>query len=110
METLSKLIMSNRALHIEWSVFFVGLTLMATMNPGTAAESWCLFERAGFSFCFGDGLGHSIAHVFRADFKSAFDANFMGPFAVAMLSIRILVIWKTIYINYKKERMGTQYV
>ncbi|MCR9132116.1 MAG: DUF2752 domain-containing protein [bacterium] len=102
--------MSNRALHIEWMVFLGGLILMGTMNPYTVGTSWCLFDIAGFEFCLGEGLGHSIAFTVRGNFEAAFGANIMGPFTVALLSFRILMIWKSIYINYKKETLGTQYV
>ncbi len=110
METLPQISMSNKSLHIEWLTFFLGIMLLAFMNPTTDSASLCLFERMGFSFCLGDGLGHSIAYLFRGDFQASFNANFMGPVAVAVLMARIIFIWKTIYINYKTEELGTQYV
>ncbi|MBO6793438.1 MAG: DUF2752 domain-containing protein [Balneolaceae bacterium] len=102
--------MSNKSLHIEWIAFFIGILMLAIMNPTTDSASLCLFERMGFTFCLGDGLGHSIAYLFRGDLKASINANFMGPIAVIVLVARILFIWKTIYINYKTEELGTKYV
>lgn len=91
--------------HSEWIVFLVGLMLMATMNPYIEGYSWCLIEMAGFTYCPGDGLGHSIAFLFRGEFKLAFDANLMGPFVVVGLIARILSIWKDLL---KKQTMDLQ--
>jgi hypothetical protein len=67
-----------------------GLLLMALMNPYAAqGASWCLFEWAGITFCPGEGLGHSIAFVFRGDWHSAVQANVLGPFAIVILLGRI---------------------
>ena len=66
---------------------------MATMNPYAASgASWCLFESIGISFCPGEGLGHSIALIFRADFSKALEANLLGYLAVPTLLGRIGVL------------------
>ena len=89
--------------HLEWMVFFVGLVLLALMEPSTNGTSFCLFDLAGIPFCPGEGLGHSIAYFFAGDIKSAFQANLMGPFAVGMLSFRILSIWKNLLTTEKLD-------
>ncbi len=76
---------------------------MATMNPYEDGTSWCLFDALGFSYCPGEGLGHSIAFLFRGDVKEAFNANLMGPFVVIGLSIRILSIWKDLLIKQSMD-------
>jgi len=83
---------------------------MATMDVDTTNHTLCLFEWIGFEYCLGEGLGHSIAYFFRGEIKSSFSANFMGPIAVFVLSFRILLIWKTIFKDYKDNKMGTNYV
>lgn len=80
--------------HSEWMVFLFGLILMATMNPYTTGTSFCLLDAMGFAYCPGEGLGHSIAFLFRGEIKMALDANLMGPLVVVGLSARILSIWK----------------
>lgn len=83
---------------------------MATMNPLNSDHSLCLFEWIGFKYCLGEGLGHSIAYLFQGEIKFSFNANIMGPFAVAVLSFRILSIWKRLLSNYQDQKMGTNYV
>ena len=85
--------------HIEWVAFTSGLILMATMDPLTTGSSFCFFEFIGISFCPGEGLGHSIAWLFRGEFSNALQANLFGPVAVIVLSLRILKIWKDLYTN-----------
>lgn len=81
--------------HIEWGVLLTGLILMAILNPYSDAPTWCLLERAGI-FCLGEGLGHSIAFLFRGQIMESFSANLMGPFAVVILSARIIKIWSNL--------------
>ena len=92
--------------HFEWVVFLAGLILMATMDPYTTAPSFCLLERFGFPYCPGDGLGHSIAFLFRGEFSAAIKSNLFGPLAVAVLSYRIFTIWHEMILN-KKEQLLT---
>ncbi len=68
----------------------VGLVALALMNPQTTGPDFCLLEFLGYSYCPGEGLGHSIAYLFRGQLDSAIEANIMGPFAVGMLSLRII--------------------
>lgn len=91
--------------HIEWVAFSVGLIALAFMNPEiNSGISFCLFEWAGIDFCPGKGLGHSIAYTFRGEFANAFNAHYMGPFAVFILSLRILHIWSSLLnINTHKK-------
>lgn len=85
--------------HIEWIAFFLGLLLMASMNPYETGETFCLLERLGVSFCPGKGLGHSIAFLFRGEFTQALQANMLGPAAVIILTFRIMSIWKVFLKN-----------
>lgn len=85
--------------HIEWMVFLTGLVMLATMDPLSSSRSLCLLEMAGFDWCPGDGLGHSIAFLFRGEFFNAIKANFMGPIAVLVLSSRIIKLWIELFIN-----------
>ena len=89
--------------HIEWMIFFFGLLLMASMNPYSEGTSFCLFDFIGITFCPGEGLGHSIAFLFRGEFSNALEANLFGPLAVLVLSSRILSIWKGLLI--KKDKL-----
>lgn len=92
--------------HIEWVVFLSGLILMGSMDPTIQGTSFCLFDLIGIKFCPGEGLGHSIAWFFRGNFQSAYQANLFGPFAVIILSLRILSIWKDLLINKTTTQKG----
>lgn len=96
--------------HSEWMVFLVGLTLMATMNPYSEGTSLCLLEALGFKYCPGDGLGHSIAFLFRGEFSASLEANLMGPAVVVGLSSRILSIWKDLLQKQKMDLQEKYYV
>lgn len=89
--------------HIEWFAFLSGLLLMGSMDPYAQGIDFCLFDAVGFSFCPGEGLGHSIAFLFRGEFINSLQANLMGPFAVVVLSVRIFSIWKDLLINRNKD-------
>ncbi len=79
--------------HFEWIALSLGLTAMAVMNPYIGnGTSWCLFESLGITFCPGDGLGHSVAYLFRGDYILAIEANLMGPAAVAVIISRVLYL------------------
>ena len=80
--------------HLEWMVFTIGLIALALMSPDTTEPTLCLLDRFGIAWCPGDGLGHSISYTFRGDFISALEANFVGPFAVLILVLRIIYLIK----------------
>lgn len=88
--------------NFEWITLSGGLLLLAIMNPYDNGQSFCLLELAGYDFCPGDGLGHSIAFFFRGEFQNSLSAHFMGIPAVMILSMRILFLLNQ---NFKqKER------
>ncbi len=89
--------------HFEWAALATGLLLMALMNPyADQGASWCLLEWAGVPFCPGEGLGHSIAFIFRGDWHSAMRANVLGPFAILVLVGRIGTLLKR---NFMEKRL-----
>ena len=87
--------------YFEVLAFSAGLLLLAFMNPeSTGGINFCLFEQMGITFCPGDGLGHSISYTFRGDLSNALEANFLGPFALVLLSGRIVQL---VYKNHIKN-------
>lgn len=89
--------------HSEWIVFLTGLILMAFLDPYSYSKSLCLIDYFGFSYCPGEGLGHSIALFFRGNISSSLEANLMGPFVVLGLSTRIILIWKNLFFKNKSD-------
>jgi hypothetical protein len=95
--------------YLEVPVFIAGLFALALMDPLNSGPDLCLLEFMGYPYCPGDGLGHSIAYFFRGELSSAFEANFMGPFAVGMLLFRIIYLSKQLIndiIHNKEEDDG----
>lgn len=79
--------------YFEITVFSLGLLLLALMNPETTTgPGLCLLENLGFSYCPGDGLGHSISYTFRGDLSNALQSNVLGPPAIFILGGRILLL------------------
>lgn len=90
--------------NFEWIALAAGLFLLAIMSPYDKGQSFCLLEYAGYDFCPGDGLGHSISFFFRGEFQNSLHAHFMGMPAVLILSMRILFLLNN---NFnQKERIS----
>lgn len=89
--------------YFEVAAFSIGLLLLAFMDPYTATgPGLCLLENLGFQYCPGDGLGHSISFFFRGELSNAMEANVLGPFAVLILSGRILHLVYQNWLNHNK--------
>lgn len=92
--------------HFEWVALTLGLILMAAMNPYVDnGSSWCLLETIGFTYCPGDGLGHSIAYIVRGDYLRAVEANMVGPLAVLVISSRVLYLLSGIYLKRNNNQI-----
>lgn len=95
--------------HFEWVALSAGILMMGLMNPYVNnGSSWCLIERLGAPFCPGDGLGHSIAFIFRGDFYHAIQANILGPIALVILSGRIIYLIKQRVIGTDEQLITTK--
>jgi len=88
--------------YFEALVFSIGLLLLALMDPAaTKGPSLCLFDQLGVPFCPGEGLGHSIAYVFRGEIHKSLKANVLGPISILVISGRILYL---LFINTKNYK------
>lgn len=87
--------------HFEWVALTTGIILLALMNPYVEHSfSWCLFEWVGFPYCPGEGLGHSIAFIFRGEVNQAMEANILGFFALPVIMGRIVkLVSRNIYLH-----------
>jgi len=86
--------------NFEWIALSTGIILLAAMDPyNTDGISLCLFEMAGFNFCPGEGLGHSIAYIFRGDIGNAMESNILGLFALLIIFYRIFCLINFNYFN-----------
>lgn len=76
--------------YFEISVWVSALVLLALMSPVETHYSLCPLKAAGFDFCPGCGLGHSISWLFHGDLKSSIYAHPLGIFAVIILGYRVI--------------------
>lgn len=89
--------------YFEIAAFSMGLLLLAFMDPYSATgPSLCLIDNLGFEYCPGDGLGHSVAYIFRGELSNALEANILGPFAIIILSGRIFYLFYNNLFNRNK--------
>lgn len=78
--------------HFEWMALAAGLVLMALLTPDNSAVSFCPLDYFGFAYCPGEGLGNSIAYLFRGNVVNSLYAHPAGIPAVFIISGRILYI------------------
>lgn len=76
--------------YFEVSVWILALILLGSMSPVNDHSSLCPLKSAGFSFCPGCGLGHSISWLFHGDIKASLQAHPLGVFATGVLIFRIV--------------------
>lgn len=76
-------------LHFEWIALATLLIFAAMLNPYSSGVNLCFFNFIGIDFCPGEGIGRSMAHVFRGNFSESFQLHPAGIPGVFILSIRI---------------------
>ncbi len=70
----------------ELAAWTAGLALLACMDPHTSLPSLCPSRWIGFEGCPGCGLGHSITHLFHAQWQESWNAHKLGaPVLLALL-------------------------
>src|SRR5690606_17432501 len=80
-----------RRLPWEAIIWLGGLLALALWRPeGESHFTLCPLRNAGFDFCPGCGLGHSISFLFRGELVHSISAHPLGIFAVIVLSYRIV--------------------
>jgi hypothetical protein len=79
--------------YFELSFWIIALTSLALMQPDEDVHySFCIFKLAGFTFCPGCGLGHSISYLFHGYIKTSFTTHPLGIFAVLLILLRIYTL------------------
>ncbi len=86
---------------IEAFVWIAALVFLAFQNPGLHHYSLCPLDNLGLYFCPGCGLGRSISAFFQGKFMTSFEMHPLGFFAVIVLSLRIVAVFRRA-INYVK--------
>lgn len=75
-------------LHFEWMALLVILLASATIDP-SSGSLFCPLEWMGIKNCPGEGIGRSMASVFRGDIISSFYLHPAGVPAIAIILARI---------------------
>jgi hypothetical protein len=73
----------------ELLFWVTGIGILAITDPCNGHYTLCLFKLAGFGYCPGCGLGHSIAFLFRGDFIASVHAHPLGIPALFFILLRI---------------------
>ncbi len=84
----------------ELFFWITGLIILALSNPAHQHFTICPLANAGFTFCPGCGLGHSISWLFRLNFTESFHSHFFGLPALLIILFRI----KQLLFNQFKKR------
>jgi hypothetical protein len=95
--------------YFELSVWIAGLLFLAAINPASESHyTLCVFKWAGFSFCPGCGLGHSVSWLFHGDIQQSFKAHPLGTVALVVLLFRIFTLIKMHFnlFNNQKQYNG----
>jgi hypothetical protein len=85
-----------RRVPLEAVVWTAGLAAMACANPEAEGLIEACLSKALFGLpCPGCGLGHAVAYLFRGEVALSFQAHPLGPFAVVILTGRVVrLVWE----------------
>ncbi|MCK9452977.1 MAG: DUF2752 domain-containing protein [Bacteroidales bacterium] len=89
--------------NLEGFIWLSALLLLALMSPALDTPSLCVFRWLGIESCPGCGLGHSVSAVFHGQIKASFNYHPLGIFAIFILSIRSILVFKA-YFLYQKQK------
>ncbi len=90
-------------INFEGFAWLAALVLLALMSPALDAPSLCALRWLGIESCPGCGLGHSISAIFHGQIKASFNYHPLGVFAIFILSIRSVLVFKA-YFLYQKQK------
>lgn len=88
---------------LEALIWIVGLLYLAFFSPVDQTHfTICPLANAGFEYCPGCGLGHSITQFLHGRFLQSFQTHPLGFFALIIIIHRIFTLIIKNIINYKK--------
>lgn len=92
------------SINLEAVIWIAGLSYLALNNPFSDHHfSICPIKNLGFSFCPGCGLGESISHLFRLEFRESFVSHPLGIIALPILVYRIIFLIGESYNNFQNH-------
>jgi hypothetical protein len=95
-----------RRKHLEAFFWILAITMLALTDPAATGHlSLCPLKNAGFDFCPGCGLGHSISWLFRGGLKASFQCHPLGiPAVIILLSRSFSLLRQDIYLSFRCHR------
>lgn len=94
--------MKNAVKNFPWEalVWTGGLITLAMLSPSSGQHfTICVIGLFGFDFCPGCGLGRSLSLLFHGLVQQSMQTHPLGIFAVAILSVRIVRLFRLYYID-----------
>lgn len=89
----------------EALIWITGLIYLAFLSPVDQTHfTICPLANAGFEYCPGCGLGHSITQFFHGKFIQSFNTHPLGFFALIIIIYRTFTIIKNNITNFKKAK------
>lgn len=104
-KSFSKLKKYFNLIGFEALIWITGLIYLAFFSPLDQAHfTICPLANAGFEYCPGCGLGHSITQLFSGQLIQSFQTHPLGFFALIVIIFRIFTLIKNNITNYKKAK------
>lgn len=88
------------------TVWLTALIIIGFMNTSDEGFTFCLFKVAGFNWCPGCGLAHSIAYAIHGELYVSVKAHWFGIPALLIIMNRIIVLAKTNFSTPKSLYYG----
>ncbi|MEO7802571.1 MAG: DUF2752 domain-containing protein [Ginsengibacter sp.] len=80
--------------YFEITAWLMALVMLAAMNTAERGFTLCLFKMAGFSWCPGCGLAHSMAYAIHGEIAASIKTHWFGIPAMLIIVNRVIVLAK----------------
>ncbi len=78
----------------EAIIWLAALVVLAAVPITDAHFTLCPLKNAGFQYCPGCGLGHSIALIFHGNFTASVQMHPLGFLALGIIGWRIIAVFR----------------
>ena len=83
----------------------LGLIYLLFIDPSQEHPlSFCPLKLLGIGSCPGCGLGQSVAFMLHGDVDRGLEAHWLGPFALLVITHRIVALTRNLFTNYQKGK------
>ena len=97
-------------MNLEMFFWLAALVALFFMEPVGEHFSFCPLKNAGFEYCPGCGMGHSIHFALHLDFIKSIVQHPLGIFGLAVIIFRIIELFRLNFKNnYYEQHTATTY-